>query len=123
MKNKRNIYIAVAFFAFIILVSVLAYLQILPTQYKHIPHYDSIGHFMLFGILSFLAHIALDRKHFAIGLIKIPAASTLVACYAIVDESLQLFSSVRTFDLWDLFFGVLGIVSFYIIDRLVISRI
>jgi polysaccharide biosynthesis protein VpsQ len=122
MKNKRNIYIAVAFFLFIILVSVLAYLQILPTQYKHIPYYDSIGHFMLFGILGFLAHIALDRKHFTIGSIKIPTASTLVACYAIADELLQLLSSVRTFDLWDLFFGVLGIMSFYVIDRMIISR-
>ncbi len=123
MKNKRNTYFAVAFFAFIILVSVLAYLQILPTQYKHIPYYDSIGHFMLFGILSYLFHIAWNRKHVIFLGLAWPAAPILVICYAVVDEVLQIFSSVRTFDLYDLGFGILGIVSFYIIDRLFVCKL
>ncbi len=122
MKNKQNIYFAAVFFAFIILVSVLAYLQILPTQYKHIPYYDSIGHFMLFGILGYLVHIALNRKHVNFLGLSWPVAPALVICYAVVDETLQIFSSVRTFDLYDLGFGVLGIVSFYVIDRLYMSK-
>ncbi len=123
MKNKRNIYFAVAFFAFIVVVSVLAYLQILPTQYKHIPYYDSIGHFMLFGILGYLVHIACNRKHVTLFGFALPVAPVLVICYAIVDEVLQIFSSVRTFDLHDLGFGILGIASFYIIDRLFVCKL
>lgn len=123
MKNKRNIYFAIAFFVFIVVVSVLAYLQILPTQYKHIPYYDSIGHFMLFGILGYLVHIACNRKHVALFGFAWPVAPVLVICYAIVDEVLQIFSSVRTFDLYDLGFGILGIATFYIIDRLFVCKL
>lgn len=106
---------------FIVLVSALAYLKYIPTQVKSIPYYDSIGHFMLFGLLGFFAEMAfqgLKKKMFGITL---PVGSILIASYAFIDESLQVFSPNRTFDLHDLALGLLGILFFYWISRMILK--
>ncbi len=79
---------------------------------RGIPLYDSIGHFFLFGILGLIAHYAFKRRRVLVFGRNVPLGITLAIVYAIFDESLQVLSHNRTFDLGDLFFGVLGIVVF-----------
>jgi len=109
------------FFIFLLSVSALAYLSLIPKGIKNIPYYDKISFFLLFGILGFSVHLAFNRKTIKIFNLSLPVGILLVSVYAITDETLQLFSKVRTFDLFDLGFGLLGIFTFYLIDRILLK--
>jgi glycopeptide antibiotics resistance protein len=96
------------FALFVLLVTVLAYEDLLPKDtLRKIPHYDSIGHFVLFGMYAYLAQNALKGKKLSF----MPIGASAVALYAIVDEFLQRLSPNRSFDLWDLFFSLCGILA------------
>lgn len=103
------------FAAFILVITYLAYKDLLPKEIlKKIPHYDSIGHFVLFGMYAYLAQLAFKGKKF----LFVPIGAVLVAVYAVIDEYLQQFSANRSYDVLDLFFGLLGIVAAYIMYSL-----
>jgi uncharacterized membrane protein YgdD (TMEM256/DUF423 family) len=109
-------------FGILFCASVLAYVGLIPTQLKSIPYYDSIGHFMLFGILAFSLDRALKGRRTRVMGMTLPIGSTVIAVYAIIDESLQYFSTVRTFNPSDLVCSLLGIVTFYTLGKLLNSR-
>jgi uncharacterized membrane protein YoaT (DUF817 family) len=111
MKNKTTT-LLIAFTLFLLAVSFLAYNRLIPHEIKAIPFYDSIGHFLLFGLLGLIAHYAFNRKRVPVFGRVIPLGPTLAIAYAFIDESLQVLSHNRTFDLGDLFFGLLGIFVF-----------
>lgn len=110
--------ILILFFIFLIFISVLAYKDLFPTVFEVIPYYDSVGHFLLFGTLGLIAHYSFDRKLVRVFGRDLPIGPTLVTAYAIIDESLQVLSSSRTFDLVDLFWGIFGIVVFIAVAKL-----
>ena len=109
-------YVAVVFFIFIVNVIVLADNGSLPNSIRALydfPNGDKVGHFVLFGLLSFfLTRVFLfsfppkPRSWVAlsIGLI-------LALLIAAEEWSLQFFST-RTFDLLDLLASYAGIVTF-----------
>ncbi|MES2436542.1 MAG: VanZ family protein [Patescibacteria group bacterium] len=109
---------ALAFFIFLVCFSIFAYVGTMPTAIKMIPYYDSVGHFLLFGILASAADLALQRKTTKIFGFTLSLGITLVIAFALIDESLQVLSSSRTFDLHDLSFGLVGILSFYLLGKL-----
>lgn len=110
--QRTNYFTLLLFVMFLLGVSFLAYLKLIPTEIKAIPFYDSIGHFVLFGMLGLIAHYAFNQKRVTVFRLAIPLGPLLAVTYACIDESLQIFSSNRTFDLGDLFFGILGIILF-----------
>jgi len=95
---------------FIVLVSVLAYLNIIPTQQIRIPYYDYIGHFILYGIWAYLFAWVLPKKAISISTFYIPWGIVVVMVITIIEECLQSLSTVRTFSLNDLGFSLMGIV-------------
>lgn len=95
----------ISFALFFIVVTILANKGLIPAVLKVIPYYDSIGHFVLFGIYAFLAQMACKGRKYK----SIPIGSGMIAVYAIMDEFLQKLSPNRTFDLHDLFFSLLGV--------------
>ena len=104
MLHKR--FIPLLLFALFFLgITYLADIGSFPTHLKSVPYYDSIGHFLLFGIYAFLAQCAFKGKKY----FHIPLGTTLVTLYAIADELLQKLSPNRTFDISDLLCGLLGI--------------
>lgn len=107
----------ILFFLFVTFVSFLAYHQLIPTEIKLIPFYDSIGHFVLFGTLGLIAHYSFNRKRILIFGRYLPIGPTIVIAYAFIDESLQVLSPNRSFDLIDLFWGVFGVLTFLVISR------
>ncbi len=121
-ENKRWIYSAISAMIFLMLVSILAYLKFIPTEIKSIPYYDSIGHFILFGIFGFLAEMAFDGRKYKLFGLHFPLGATIVGLYATIDETLQIFSRNRTFDLHDLGFGLLGIAVAYWLSKKLIDR-
>ena len=112
MMSKKKFLPLACFALFLLVVSFLAYNKLIPTEIKMVPHYDSIGHFVLFGCLGLVAHYAFNPKRVSLFGTLVPLGPLLAILYALVDESLQVFSDNRTFDLGDLFFGVAGIVFF-----------
>lgn len=102
----------ILFVVFLVVMSVLAYNQLIPTDIKTLPFYDSIGHFFLFGLLGLIAHYTFERRRVPLFGRIVPLGPTLAISYAFIDESLQVFSDYRTFDLVDLFWGVMGILTF-----------
>jgi polysaccharide biosynthesis protein VpsQ len=106
--------IAVLFAVFILIVIILADLNRIPNFIKAIydfPNGDKVGHFVLFGLLSFFITLAFiyslpnrDPKLVALSI------GLILALLIGLEEFSQKYFSARTFDLVDLamsYFGVL----------------
>lgn len=106
MKEIRFLYLSI-FALFFLFVTILAHTKLIPIEIKSIPYYDSIGHFILFGIYAGLAYIAFGKKK----VLFLPLGPVLVTLYAIIDELLQKLSPNRSYDLNDLFWGICGIIT------------
>lgn len=92
------------------LIVILAYAGLIPTKLHEIPYYDSIGHFLLYGLWGYFfgkvysKSVTGTKYHVTQGTI-------IVAAIAIVEETLQQLSPMRSFSLYDLGFGLLGIAT------------
>lgn len=104
--------------AFIALVLVGAYLDVIPTEIGFIPMYDSIGHFVLYGVWFYLLHEALSRKTVWI----IPTAFLILFPIVALEEIAQSFASTRTFSLVDLFWGFAGMVVAWSISKITVNK-
>ena len=92
----------------------LANLGMLPVrELAKIPHYDTIGHFFLYGIASYLSHRALAKRAIAIIGYPFPLGPTIFSIFTILEELLQQILPHRTFSLLDLSASLLGIIVFY----------
>jgi polysaccharide biosynthesis protein VpsQ len=97
---------------FIIVILVGAYLDVIPTEIAIVPAYDSVGHFVLYGIWFFLLHSALQGKWLSVLSTKVPQASLILSPIIVLEEYAQKFASTRTFSFGDLFWGILGMFTF-----------
>lgn len=104
-------WLTILFILFMLVVILLADLGAIPEPIKLIyrfPNGDRIGHFVLYGILTFLVNTAFPRR-VHIGRINLFYGSAIIAVLATLEEFSQLLFSYRTFDLIDLSFTLLGI--------------
>src|SRR5688572_20320034 len=105
MKIRRAKIVLVAFVAFLIALVALAdsghgrQLFLLAAK---VPAGDKIGHFLLFGTLSFLVNLILRGAEFRLWTIAFRKGSAIVASIVTVEEFSQLFFRSRSFDLGDL---------------------
>jgi len=79
---------------------------------RHIPAGDKVGHFVLYGILSFLVNYVCSCAEFRFGNLRLKKGSVLIMIPVIVEEFTQLFFKTRSFDVLDLVAGALGIWFF-----------
>ncbi|MCW5554090.1 MAG: VanZ family protein [Verrucomicrobiae bacterium] len=79
---------------------------------NRIPAGDKLGHFILFGMLSFLVNLVLRTAEIRLWRISILKGSAMVMFVATLEEVSQLFLRSRSFDLADLTAGLLGIWFF-----------
>lgn len=94
-------------------ISISAYLRIIPVKSSIFPYYDTIGHFVLLGIATFLGHLALRKRKIYLSRLSIPLAPILVVICCIIDELLQSLSPYRTASFSDLAADLVGIMVFY----------
>ncbi|NJM19431.1 MAG: VanZ family protein, partial [Richelia sp. SM1_7_0] len=100
MKTHRVWLVAFWFYIGIILsISISAYLRIIPNQIKQIPHYDTILHFLLIGFSAFLGHLAFNKRKINILNFTLPLTPIVISFFVLIEECLQIFSPVRSFDL------------------------
>ncbi len=115
--NKKWTLVFVLFAIFMSAIIILAYLGIVATSLRFVPCYDDIGHFVLFGLLAYFGYRASNRKCFKFLGFSLPVFPFLISLFAILEETLQIFSTYRTFSFNDLFSGLGGILTFYLVDR------
>jgi VanZ family protein len=115
MSSKLSL---ILYTAFLLTIFVLAYLRLIPTELNIIPFYDSIGHFTLYGIWAYLFARAFSQPVLLLGRFRIQLGIFIIIPIALVEESLQSLSRVRTFSLFDFGWGMLGIlIAGIILDR------
>jgi polysaccharide biosynthesis protein VpsQ len=104
-------WLAILFTLFMLAIILLADLGAIPAPVKMIyrfPNGDRVGHFVLYGILTFLVNAAFPQQ-VRIARMNVFYGSLIIAALAILEEFSQLFLSYRTFDLIDLTFTLMGI--------------
>lgn len=121
--------IALSFFVFLLWIIYLANTgsdSVFFDFIKTLPYGDKIGHFGLFGFLTFTAIIAFKYRTFACSKFNIYYGFALVAVFVIAEEISQIFIPSRTFDLVDLAADSVGMLFAtavaYLTDRLLSAR-
>ena len=112
MKRLPWRWLAVGFLLFMLAVVVAADTGTLPFFIRRMyrfPGGDWAGHFVLYGILAFLAARAIPRR-VSVFRWMLPVSALLVFLMAALEELSQFWFPLRTPDLYDLSFGVLGII-------------
>ena len=110
MRNKKGTILLFALYTlFIFLVSLFAYLNIIPTKEISIPYYDLIGHFILYGIWGYLFALIFSKPIIIFRNFVFPYGIVFVSVITIAEEMLQSLSTVRTSSFSDLVCGMLGI--------------
>ena len=82
-----------------------------------IPLGDKVGHFVLFGALSFLVNWILFARTWRIGPVSILKGSAVLFAIVFIEELSQLFFASRTFDWLDVLADALGIFGCGLLAR------
>ncbi len=77
-----------------------------------LPAVDKVGHFLLVGLLSYLANAALGGRRWRWRRFSLLKGSVLVGAFVAVEETSQLWLAHRSFELADLAADVAGIWVF-----------
>jgi VanZ family protein len=112
MKPSSWRWLTVGFLLFMLVVAVAADTGTIPPFVRDLyrfPGGDYAGHFVLYSILAFLAARAIPRRLSFFGW-RLPLSALLVFLMAVLEEISQFWFPLRTPDLYDLSFGVLGIL-------------
>jgi VanZ family protein len=112
LKIRRAKIVLVAFVAFLVALVALAdsgHGQQLFVLAKKFPAGDKIGHFVLFGTLSFLVNLILRATQTRLWGVTLLKGSAIVMSVVAVEEFSQLFLRFRSFDLGDLTADLIGV--------------
>lgn len=83
------------------------------TKYvRHLPFGDKAGHFLLYGMLAFLANLALDNKRVRVFSYRVLLGAVLVLIFAVAEEFTQIMLSTRDFELLDIICDLGGVICF-----------
>ncbi|MEC4803540.1 MAG: hypothetical protein SAJ12_06955 [Jaaginema sp. PMC 1079.18] len=104
------LFLGVFYAATFLFILVLAYTGNLPEFLQHIPHYDTIGHFILYSIATYLGHRLLQCRQLTLFSYKLPLWPVLFATFTITEELIQQTSPNRTFSWLDMIMSILGIL-------------
>ncbi|GGP79912.1 VanZ family protein [Shewanella ulleungensis] len=113
--SRLAIFVAAGFFCFIIWIIYLANTgggSIFFELIRYIPYGDKVGHMLLFGLLTFVANLALQSRHFLLGRIPLYYGAVLVSIFVLSEEISQGFIPSRTLDIIDLIADAVGITLF-----------
>lgn len=108
--------------ALAVLVSLMAYLGLLPLYLLSWPFADKVLHLLLIGALAFWLNIWLPDWQVQMGRVRLPVAVLLPFALAAAEEVMQGWSPLRTFDLGDLASDLVGLLLFYALSRWMMAR-
>lgn len=99
--------------AIVFLVTQMAYLDLLPKALLAWPFSDKVMHALLFGAVAFWLNLWLNNRQLTYRRWSLPLAIALPFALAMLEEGMQAFSPLRTFDLTDLLSDFLGMYGFW----------
>lgn len=99
--------------AFVMVITLMAYLGYLPWWLLGWPLADKAIHFLLFGAVVFWLNLWLKGQSVAVGQWAIPVAILAPISIAAVEEGIQFFSPIRSADPTDLASDLLGMLFFF----------
>jgi len=117
-------WLALLFVLFMLVIILLADLGAIPAPIKMIydfPNGDRVGHYVLYGILTFLIDSAFPRT-VKIASVHLLLGTLAIAVLAALEEFSQRFLPHRTPDVIDLTFSLLGIACGDLFFRLIRRR-
>jgi undecaprenyl-diphosphatase len=103
--------------AIALLVSQMAYLDILPAHLLRWPLADKVFHFLLIGSLAFWLNLWLGGRSLPLGRWAVPLAILIPLTIALAEEGVQYFSPIRSASLTDLSSDLLGLFFFWWLSR------
>lgn len=106
-----------------VMVTLMAYLGLLPLYLLTWPFADKVLHMILIGALAFWLNLWIPDWRLQMGRLWLPVAIVLPLALATLEEMLQSLSPLRTFDLVDLASDLVGLLLFYALSRWVMVRI
>ncbi|MGI2169107.1 VanZ family protein [Shewanella sp. MF05960] len=115
LYSRLAIFVGAGFFGFILWIIYLANTggnSIFFDLIRHIPYGDKVGHMLLFGLLTYVANLALQSRHFSLGRIPLYYGAVLVSIFVLSEEISQGFIPSRTLDIIDLVADAVGITLF-----------
>lgn len=115
LLSRLAIFVGAGFFGFILWIIYLANTggnSIFFDLIRHIPYGDKVGHMLLFGLLTYVANLALQSRHFSLGRIPLYYGAVLVSIFVLSEEISQGFIPSRTLDIVDLIADAVGITLF-----------
>lgn len=107
---KKYTLISLGFALFLVAIIYLANIDAIPMRYLYaIPNFDKVGHFTLFGMLSFFVNRAMGcRRKELLGNVVL-VGSLWVTSFVVLEEVSQIFIESRNFDISDLMYDMVGI--------------
>ncbi len=109
--------------AMMLLISALAYLNLIPFSMSSIPYADKVMHFLLFGLMAFWLHIWLGGRCLALGPLRVPLAVIIVLAIALPEELAQGLSSLRAVEGLDLLSDLTGSLAFVWLASRLLARL
>lgn len=101
----------------VIVMTQMAYLNVLPTSLLAWPHADKVIHALFFGAVVFWLTMWWPERRVQVGPWALPLAIVVPITLALVEEIVQAFSPLRTGDLIDLSADLVGMVAFWWLSR------
>ncbi len=98
---------------FVIVMTQMAYLDILPKSLLAWPNSDKVIHALFFGAVVFWLTMWWPERWVQVGRLRVPLAIVLPISLALGEEIVQAFSPLRTGDLMDLSADLAGMVVFW----------
>jgi len=108
--------------AIAVVVTQMAYLDILPGHLLQWPLADKVTHFLLFGAVVFWLNLWLKGRRLTWAGWAVPLAILLSFGLAAAEETLQFFSPLRNADLFDLASDLAGMVFFWWLSERLLKR-
>ena len=115
MKLSKKFWIVSSVVYFLIILSIMLIAdmgKLVNFSLAH-PPYDKLGHFILYGIASFLCHRATGKKMIRLFNYVIPFGPAIFTVFTAAEETLQAILPNRTASIEDFLFSFGGIAVFY----------
>ncbi|MGB3693072.1 MAG: VanZ family protein [Spirulinaceae cyanobacterium] len=109
--------IASIYGATLLTILVVAYTGNLPGWLSRIPYHDTIGHFVIYAIATYLGHRVFKHRKLKLLDYVLPLWPVLFGIFTIAEELLQGFSPNRTLTVLDLVASLIGISFGYWLAR------
>jgi polysaccharide biosynthesis protein VpsQ len=113
MKINRSLIVVLCFYLILlILLSFAVYTKVIPSGITKNTPIDLIGHFILIGFVSYIAHLSIRKYKWRFFQIPLPLAPMVIFFFCSIDEILEKFIWRAGIDEFDLLADLCGIVFF-----------